>query len=195
MIQLIVQQIVQLFWYDFTNDYRNVYGIVVQRVVRRDEVLTFIKSIVQVWNATNRNMYGPAYNKFDRFNYHMYFFITKHVWTITDKIWKLNSLLFDISKYCFFVLISIILYLSVVIVFFLLLSYSHKNIVMDVNKDFWEDFIELNRNHSCLWNVKCKDYSNKIKRNWNANNKWSTFCLEKVYKSFRRRKTYVRKKR
>jgi len=36
---------------------------------------------------------------------------------------------------------------------------------MDVNKDFWEDFIELYRNHSCLWNVKCKDYSNKIKRN------------------------------
>ncbi|CAI6357597.1 unnamed protein product [Macrosiphum euphorbiae] len=36
---------------------------------------------------------------------------------------------------------------------------------MDVNKDFWEDLIELYRNHSCLWNVKCKDYSNKIKRN------------------------------
>lgn len=36
---------------------------------------------------------------------------------------------------------------------------------MDVNKYFWEDFIKLYRNNSCFWNVKCKDYSNKIKRN------------------------------
>jgi hypothetical protein len=33
------------------------------------------------------------------------------------------------------------------------------------NKVFWEEFIEIYRQNSCLWEVKSKDYSNKIKRN------------------------------
>lgn len=32
-------------------------------------------------------------------------------------------------------------------------------------KSFWEDFIELYRENTCLWDVKSKEYSNKIKRN------------------------------
>lgn len=37
---------------------------------------------------------------------------------------------------------------------------------MDVkNKTFWEEFIEIYRQNTCLWDVKSKDYSNKIKRN------------------------------
>lgn len=33
------------------------------------------------------------------------------------------------------------------------------------NKEFWEEFIDCYRMHVCLWDVKSKDYSNKIKRN------------------------------
>jgi hypothetical protein len=33
------------------------------------------------------------------------------------------------------------------------------------NKVFWEEFIEIYRQNSCLWEVKSKDYSNKTKRN------------------------------
>jgi hypothetical protein len=33
------------------------------------------------------------------------------------------------------------------------------------NKVFWEEFIEIYRQNSCLWEVKSKDYSNKMKRN------------------------------
>lgn len=37
---------------------------------------------------------------------------------------------------------------------------------MDVsNKSFWKDFIELYRQNSCLWDVKSKDYTNKLKKN------------------------------
>lgn len=36
---------------------------------------------------------------------------------------------------------------------------------MDTNKDFWEDFIDLYRSYSCLWNMKSKEYANKMKRN------------------------------
>jgi hypothetical protein len=33
------------------------------------------------------------------------------------------------------------------------------------NKVFWEEFIEIYRQNSCLWEVKCKDYSHEMKRN------------------------------
>lgn len=33
------------------------------------------------------------------------------------------------------------------------------------NKEFLTDFIEIYRKHSCLWDVKTKDYLNKNKRN------------------------------
>jgi hypothetical protein len=33
------------------------------------------------------------------------------------------------------------------------------------NKLFWEKFIEIYRQNSCLWEVKSKYYSNKMKRN------------------------------
>jgi hypothetical protein len=33
------------------------------------------------------------------------------------------------------------------------------------NKVFWEEFIEIYRQNSCLWEVKRKDYSNKMKYN------------------------------
>jgi hypothetical protein len=33
------------------------------------------------------------------------------------------------------------------------------------NKVFWEEFIEIYRQNSCMWEVKSKDYSNKMKRN------------------------------
>jgi hypothetical protein len=33
------------------------------------------------------------------------------------------------------------------------------------NKVFWEEFIEIYLLNSCLWEVKSKDYSNKMKRN------------------------------
>lgn len=37
---------------------------------------------------------------------------------------------------------------------------------MDIKqKSFWEEFIELYRENKCLWDVKSKDYANKIKRN------------------------------
>jgi hypothetical protein len=32
------------------------------------------------------------------------------------------------------------------------------------NKVFWEEFIEIYRKNSWLWEVKSKDYSNKTKR-------------------------------
>nr|CAH7758692.1 unnamed protein product [Callosobruchus chinensis] len=33
------------------------------------------------------------------------------------------------------------------------------------NKDFWQEFILLYQEHSCLWDVKSQDYRNKQKRN------------------------------
>jgi hypothetical protein len=33
------------------------------------------------------------------------------------------------------------------------------------NKVFWEEFFEIYRQNICLWEVKFKDYSNKMKRN------------------------------
>jgi hypothetical protein len=33
------------------------------------------------------------------------------------------------------------------------------------NKVFWEEFIEIYRQNNCLWEVKSKYYSNKMKRN------------------------------
>lgn len=36
---------------------------------------------------------------------------------------------------------------------------------MEENRQFWTEFIEIYRDHSCLWNVKSEEYSNKHKRN------------------------------
>jgi hypothetical protein len=75
------------------------------RVVRGDEFWTYIKSIVWQGNRkANRNMSGFLYNNFDWFNYHILFFIAKHLhaWTTYNTIWKMNSLLFYYNiKYIF----------------------------------------------------------------------------------------------
>ncbi|CAH1962804.1 unnamed protein product [Acanthoscelides obtectus] len=33
------------------------------------------------------------------------------------------------------------------------------------NKSFWEEFIQLYQENHCLWDIKCKDYRNKQKKN------------------------------
>lgn len=37
-------------------------------------------------------------------------------------------------------------------------------IKMETNRIFWIEFIEMYRDHACLWNVKSNEYSNKHKR-------------------------------
>ncbi|XP_050298781.1 uncharacterized protein LOC126737773 [Anthonomus grandis grandis] len=36
---------------------------------------------------------------------------------------------------------------------------------MENNRHFWTEFIEIYQEHSCLWDVRSNDYSNKHKRN------------------------------
>ncbi|CAH1968636.1 unnamed protein product [Acanthoscelides obtectus] len=33
------------------------------------------------------------------------------------------------------------------------------------NKSFWEEFFQLYQENPCLWDIKCKDYRNKLKKN------------------------------